>query len=54
MIFVIDGHLVVTSNGVAHLAGPGDVLFFPKGSPIEYDVKESATVFYAEYPANCG
>jgi ethanolamine utilization protein EutQ len=50
LVCVLAGAMSVTAGGVTWRAGPGDVLFFPEGEPIEYDVPDSVTVFYAKYP----
>jgi len=40
----------VSAGGATWEAGPGDVLFFAKAEPVEYDVAGEVTVFYAKYP----
>lgn len=51
VIVVLSGGFTVRSNGAEHEAVPGDVLYFPRQCPVEYDVTGEVTLFYAEHPA---
>jgi ethanolamine utilization protein EutQ (cupin superfamily) len=42
--------MTVRANGETWHATAGDVLFFAKAEPVEYDIAEEVTVFYAKYP----
>jgi ethanolamine utilization protein EutQ len=50
IVCVLAGEMTVRAHGNIWHAGPGDVLFFAKAEPIEYDVEHEVTVFYAKYP----
>ncbi len=50
IVCVLAGRMTVRSADRVWQAQPGDVLFFPKAEPVEYDVEEEVTVFYAKYP----
>lgn len=50
IVCILSGSMTVEAGGERWAAGPGDVLFFPEGEPIAYDVPEEVTVFYAKYP----
>jgi ethanolamine utilization protein EutQ len=50
IVYVVSGAMTVSAGGKSWRAGPGDVLFFAKGEPVEYDVADEVTVFYAKYP----
>jgi ethanolamine utilization protein EutQ len=52
IVYVIDGEMVVTASGKSWSAKAGDVLFFPQGEPVGYDVEADVTVFYAKYPGS--
>lgn len=51
VVLVIQGKFTVRSRGVEYAAVAGDVLHFPRGCPVEYDITEEVTLFYAEHPA---
>lgn len=51
VIVVLGGSFTVRSNGAEYKAVPGDVLYFPKQCPVEYDITDEVTLFYAEHPA---
>ncbi len=52
IVYVISGAMTVSAQGRVWHAGPGDVLFFAQGEPVEYDVDADVTVFYAKYPGS--
>ena len=50
--YVIDGHLTIaTEKGIAE-AGPGQMIFIPKGSSIRFQAKNYARFLYVTYPAD--
>lgn len=50
--YVIDGHLTIaTERGIAE-AGPGQMIFIPKGSDIRFQAKNYARFLYVTYPAD--
>ena len=50
--YVIEGHLDIISGDEVMSAGPGQALFIPKGSDIQFSVKEKARFIYVTYPAD--
>lgn len=52
MDYVIDGELTVIIQGERITAGPGEVIYIPKGSSIEFSVQGRARFLYFVYPAN--
>ena len=52
MDYVIEGRLTVLINGQAVTAGPGEVLYIPCGSSIQFSVTGKARFLYFVYPAN--
>ena len=52
MDYVIEGRLTVLINGQAVTAGPGEVLYIPRGSSIQFSVTGKARFLYFVYPAN--
>jgi ethanolamine utilization protein EutQ len=50
IVCVLAGEMTVCANGHTWRARAGDVLFFAKAEPVEYDVDREVTVFYAKYP----
>ncbi|PWR21882.1 AraC family ligand binding domain-containing protein [Zavarzinia compransoris] len=50
VVIVLAGAMRVVSDGAVHEAGPGDVLFFPKETPLTYEVDDEVTLFYVKYP----
>jgi ethanolamine utilization protein EutQ len=50
IVCILAGQMIVRANGMTWNAGVGDVLFFAKAEPVEYDVEQEVTVFYAKYP----
>lgn len=52
MDYVIDGELTVVIRGERITAGPGEVIYIPKGSSIEFSVRGKARFLYFVYPAN--
>ncbi|NCB62497.1 MAG: DUF861 domain-containing protein [Clostridia bacterium] len=52
MDYVIEGTLSILINGKTVTAGPGEILYIPKGSAIQFSVPEKARFLYFVYPAN--
>ncbi len=52
MDYVIQGELSVLINGEKITAGPGEVIYIPKGSSIQFSVAGRARFLYFVYPAN--
>ena len=50
--YVIEGRLDVISGDEAMSAGPGEIIFIPKGSDIQFSVKDKARFIYVTYPAD--
>ena len=50
--YVIDGELSVVIDGETVTAGPGEIILIPKGSSIQFSVKDKARFIYVVYPAN--
>ena len=50
--YVIEGRLDVISGDEVMSAGPGEVIFIPKGSDIQFSVKDKARFIYETYPAD--
>jgi ethanolamine utilization protein EutQ len=51
---VLDGRLEIRHAGRSIQAGPGDVVYIPKGSEIEFGSTSAVRVFYVTYPAGWG
>lgn len=51
---VLEGRLEIRHAGRCILAGPGDVVYIPKGSEIEFGSSGAVRVFYVTYPAEWG
>ena len=52
MDYVIEGELSILIGGEKITAGPGEVLYIPKGSSIQFSVSGRARFLYFVYPAN--
>ena len=52
MDYVVEGRLDVLIGGDKVSAGPGEVLYIPKGSSIQFSVKGRARFLYFVYPAD--
>lgn len=50
--YVISGRLDILVGGQKVSAGPGEVIYIPKGSSIQFSVEETARFLYFVYPAN--
>ncbi len=50
--YVISGRLDILINGQKVSAGPGEVIYIPKGSSIKFSVEDKARFLYFVYPAN--
>lgn len=50
--YVIDGELEIIVGNDVMKAGPGELLFIPKGSDIQFSVKKKARFIYVTYPAD--
>ena len=44
--------LDVISGDEVMSAGPGEIIFIPKGSDIQFSVKDKARFIYVTYPAD--
>jgi len=49
---VLEGELVITRDGESVRAGPGDMIFVPKGSKITFGTPSSVRFAYVTYPAD--
>lgn len=49
---VLEGELVITCQGESVHAGPGDIVFIPKGSQITFGTPSSVRFAYVTYPAD--
>ncbi len=49
---VLDGELIITRGNTAVHAGPGDVIFIPKGSSITFGTPDKVRFVYVAFPAN--
>lgn len=52
MDYVIDGRLDIQCNGRRVSAGPGELIYIPKGSAITFSVTGHARFLYFVYPAD--
>ena len=52
MDYVIGGRLDILINGDKVSAGPGEVIYIPKGSSIQFSVTDHARFLYFVYPAD--
>ena len=50
--YVIEGTLTVHTQSASVTAGPGQVIFIPKGSQIQFSAPEYARFLYVTYPAD--
>ena len=50
--YVIEGTLTVHAQSGSVTAGPGQVIFIPKGSQIQFSAPEYARFLYVTYPAD--
>ena len=50
--YVIEGRLDVISGDEVMSAGPGEIIFIPKGSDTHFSVKDKARFIYVTYPAD--
>lgn len=50
--YVIEGNLEILIGSDKVSAGPGEVLFIPKGSSIRFSVPDHARFLYVTYPAD--
>ena len=50
--YVISGRLDILIDGQKVSAGPGEVIYIPKGSSIQFSVEDKARFLYFVYPAN--
>ena len=50
--YVIEGRLDIIVGDEVMTAGPGEVLFIPKGSDIQFSVRDKARFIYVTYPAD--
>ena len=52
MDYVIDGRLDILVGDHVVSAGPGEVIYIPKNTSIQFSVKDRARFLYFVYPAN--
>ena len=52
MDYVVEGRLDVLCNGRKASAGPGEVIYIPRGSEIQFSVTGHARFLYFVYPAD--
>lgn len=52
MDYVIEGRLDILIDGDTVSAGPGEVVYIPKGSSIQFSVTDHARFLYFVYPAD--
>ena len=52
MDYVISGRLSILINGEKISAGPGEIIYIPKGSSIRFSVAGHARFLYFVYPAD--
>ncbi len=52
MDYVIEGRLDILVDGRTVSAGPGEVLYIPKDTSIQFSVQDKARFLYFVYPAN--
>ena len=52
MDYVVDGRLDILIDGDKISAGPGEVVYIPKGSSIQFSVSGHARFLYFVYPAD--
>ena len=52
MDYIIEGELSILIGGEKITAGPGEVIYIPKGSSIEFSVSGRARFLYFVYPAD--
>jgi ethanolamine utilization protein EutQ (cupin superfamily) len=50
--YFLEGELEITHDGAAHKAGPGDVMFLPRGASVTYHSPGGCRIFWAIYPGN--
>ena len=50
--YVVEGSLSILIDGKCVTAGPGEIILIPKGSSIQFSVKDKARFLYFVYPAN--
>jgi ethanolamine utilization protein EutQ len=51
VIYVLDGSFTVTARECEYRVGAGDILSFPKGCAVRYDIVDPVTILYAESPS---
>lgn len=52
MDYVIEGELSILIGGEKVTAGPGEIIYIPKGSAIQFSVHGKARFLYFVYPAD--
>lgn len=52
VLFIKDGRFTLRVGGKAYRAGPGDILWIPKDTPLVYEAAERVVFFYAVYPVD--
>jgi len=49
---VLEGHLEIETDGTIVKAGPGEVIYIPKGTHIHFQTPDYVRYLYTVYPAN--
>ena len=52
MDYVVEGELTIVDKGRRITAGPGEIIYIPKGSSIEFSVSGRTKFLYFVYPAD--
>jgi ethanolamine utilization protein EutQ len=52
VLFIKEGNFTLRVAGKAYRAGPGDILWIPKDTPLVYEAGERVVFFYAVYPVD--
>lgn len=52
VLFIKEGKFTLQVGDKTYRAGPGDILWIPKDTPLVYEAGERVVFFYAVYPAD--
>jgi ethanolamine utilization protein EutQ len=52
VLFIKDGNFTLRVGDKAYRAGPGDILWIPKDTPLVYEASERVTFFYSVHPVD--
>ena len=50
VLFIKDGNFTLRVGDKAYHAGPGDILWIPRDTPLVYEARDKVTFFYAVCP----